>query len=664
VRFRILGPLEVRADAAELINFSGVRQRAVMAGLLAEANRVISIDRLIKLLWDTQPPVTAKEQVQNVVSAVRRTLDQWAPLAGTVVTRSPGYMATVASDQLDATRFEELALQARTLAPTDPHQALGMYQEALGLWRGTALAGLGNEVIQATANRLNEERLTVFEERVELELVLGRDRHLIGDLQAMTIEYPLRERLRGLLMLALHRGGRTADALKVYRNTRRMLIDELGLEPSDQLRRLEQQILSNDRQLLRPAAPPPAPSTSEQSVAAQAAPARVVESVATKRLTTHLPVSFIKMAGRRSETRATVEHLVPSASAAQGATIVVVTGPPGVGKTAFAESIARSATNAFPDGRLWTCMLGRDARPVALRETLHRFLVPLGKPAPADATDYDLIELYNEALANRTMLIVLDDVVDEAQIRGLLPANGNCSVLITSRRPLTALARAHTIALPGLDPEASMDMLSTLLGSGRVAAEPGAAKRIAELCDGLPLALHAIGARIAAKPHWRLSMVESRLANPKNRLGELTHSDLDLRSRLRRAESEQSAAAAVLFRRLALLEDVPVPSWVAATLVSVDPLTAEALLEQLVDAWLLKAEVDENDQLLYHMPPLARCYAIERLLTDESVESRRSATQRVRDVLARTPWSRVATPDSGHSESWLISDLELVETGA
>ncbi|MBF8187059.1 hypothetical protein ITP53_15205 [Nonomuraea sp. K274] len=626
-----------------------------MAGLLAEANRVISIDRLIKLLWDTQPPVTAKEQVQNVVSAVRRTLDQWAPLAGTVVTRSPGYMAAVPCDQLDATLFEELAAHARALAPTDPHQALGMYREALGLWRGTALAGLGNEVIQATANRLDEERLTVFEERAELELKLGRDRHLIGHLQAMTIEYPLRERFRGLLMLALHRGGRTADALQVYRNTRRMLIDELGLEPSDQLRRLEQQILANDRQLLRPAAPPPEPPATPQPALVRAA-----EATPSKRLTMHLPASFIKMAGRRSETIDAVKHLTPpAASASQSPPIVVVTGPPGVGKTAFAESVARTTTNVFPDGRLWTCM---DARPAPLAETLHRFLITLGKPAPADATDYTLIGMYNEALASRSMLIVLDGVVDEAQIRGLLPTNGNCSILITSRRPLTALAQAHTIVLNTLDPEASLDMLSTLLGSGRVAAEPSAAKRIAELCDGLPLALHAIGARIAAKPHWRLSMVESRLANPKNRLEGLTHSDLDLRSRFRRAENEQSAAAAVLFRRLALLEDVPVPSWVAATLVSVDPLTAEALLEQLVDAWLLTAEADQNGQVLYRMPSLARCYAIERLLTDESVESRRSTIQRVRDVLASTPWSLVATPDTGQCDPWLISDLALVET--
>jgi DNA-binding SARP family transcriptional activator len=652
MHFRILGPLEVRVDDV-LVNFSGVRQRAVMAGLLAEANRVMSIDRLIKLLWDTQPPATAKEQVQNVVSAVRRTLDQWSPLAGTLATRSPGYMVSVAADQLDAVRFDELATQARSLAPTDPRAALTMYHEALGLWRGTALEGLRNEVIQAAANRLNEERLIVFEERVELELMMGGDRNLIGDLQFMTIENPLRERLRGLLMLALHRAGRTADALKVYRNTRRMLIDELGLEPSEQLRRLEQQILSNDRQLLRPVDPLPT----------KVVPSARAAEPAGKRPSTHIPSSFIKIAGRRAETKLAVEHLAAPAEATwQSPAIVVITGPPGVGKTAFAGSIARSMT-AFPDGRLYTCMYDNNARPADLEATLRRFLAALGKPVPTEGLSTSaLIEMYNDALANQSVLIVLDDVPDEAHVRGLLPTNGNCSVLITSRRPLTALALAHTIALPALDEEASIDMLSALLGPARVSAEPQAARRIAKLCDGLPLALHAIGARIAAKPHWRLSMAESRLANPKSRLAELCHSDLDLRSRLRRAENEQSAAATVLFRRLALLEDVPVPSWVAAALVSVDSPTAEVLLEQLVDSWLLTAEVDQTGQVLYRLPSLARCYAIERLLTDESVESKRSTIQRVRDVLTGTPWGRISVPEAGMRDPSQITNLELLET--
>ena len=464
MHFKILGPLEIRVNEQE-IPLNGARQRAVMAGLLLEANRVIPTNRLIKLLWDTQPPATAKEQVQNVVSAVRRTLERWSPLAGTVVTRPSGYMAVAPTDQLDAARFQELSAQARATVANDPPTALGMYHAALALWRGPALAGLGNEVVHAAAVRLDEERLVTLEERLELELELGGARNIVGDLQALTMEHPLRERPRGMLMLALYRTGRTAEALTVFRTTRRMFIEELGLEPSDQLRRLEQQILSKDPDLLRARSrgsggrPAPPSGAAVEPVSAPVAPptTRPAPEAAARQL----PVSFTAMVGRQEETKAAGDHLLSGVAGDRSdPAICVIAGPPGIGKTELALRVARLVSGSFAGGYLYAGLHDLEDRPAAPQVVLRRFLTALGQPEPTADTSIDaMIDTYHSTVSGRSLLIVLDDVRDEAQVRGLLPLNGNCSVLITSRRPLTALTQARNILLGPFDEERGVAML-------------------------------------------------------------------------------------------------------------------------------------------------------------------------------------------------------------
>lgn len=246
--YRLLGPLEVCYGGKQAIIRPG-RQEIVLCVLLLNANRVVSIDRLIDAVWDTEPPATARTQVQICVSALRANLGRIG-LPASIVTKSPGYLMQVADVELDAQMFAaHVAAADDAVRAGDPAKAAGRLESALALWRGPALAGLHSPVLQRIAVQFDERRLSATETRFDLELRLGRHRHLVDELSELVNAYPLRERPRALLMLALYRSGRQADALDVYRTGRALLIDQLGLEPGDELRALEAMILAGGADL-------------------------------------------------------------------------------------------------------------------------------------------------------------------------------------------------------------------------------------------------------------------------------------------------------------------------------------------------------------------------------------------------------------------------------
>ncbi|MGZ8696116.1 MAG: AfsR/SARP family transcriptional regulator [Gaiellaceae bacterium] len=237
MEFRLLGPLEVRAGDGPL-PLGGKKQRALLALLLLNANRVVSRERLIDELWGEEPPETAVQSVQVYVSRLRKVVG-----AGLLVTRNPGYVLEVGADELDLSRFERLLADARR---ADPEKAARLYRAALDLWGGPVLAEFdGEPFARVERRRLEELRMVALEERIEADLALGRHGDLIGELDALISEHPLRERLRGQLILALYRAGRQAEALDAYRAARAAL-DELGIEPSAALRQLERQVLAQD----------------------------------------------------------------------------------------------------------------------------------------------------------------------------------------------------------------------------------------------------------------------------------------------------------------------------------------------------------------------------------------------------------------------------------
>jgi YVTN family beta-propeller protein len=251
VEYRVLGPLEVR-DGAESVPLAGAKQRALLALLLVNANHVVSRDRLIEELWGEQPPETAVQSVQVYVSRLRKLLPP-----GTLLTRAPGYLLEIEPDELDLRRFERLLADGRNaIGAGDPEHAAAVLHEALALWRGPVLAEFAFEPFaQTEIGRLEDLRLAAVEERLEADLALGRHADLIGELEALIAEHPYRERLRAQLMLALYRSGRQAEALEAYQHARRALVDELGIEPSEELQELEKKILTHDKELASPARP-------------------------------------------------------------------------------------------------------------------------------------------------------------------------------------------------------------------------------------------------------------------------------------------------------------------------------------------------------------------------------------------------------------------------
>jgi DNA-binding SARP family transcriptional activator len=277
LEFRILGPLEVLDDDRP-VRLGGAKQRATLAILLLHANRVVGVERLADDLYAGAPPVTAVTQVQRQISELRKVLG-----AGAIETRSPGYVLHVEPEQLDLNRFERATYEAdQALERVDPQGAADLLERALALWRGAPLADLAYESFARTAiERLDELRLVALEQRFEAELALGRHLAALSDLEALVWEHPLRERLRGQLMLALYRAGRQADALDVYRRTRELLVGELGIEPSRSLQELERQILTQDTAL---------DVTSERQAPTASAPERTL-LVAAREVTSLLPIA-------------------------------------------------------------------------------------------------------------------------------------------------------------------------------------------------------------------------------------------------------------------------------------------------------------------------------------------------------------------------------------
>ncbi|HEY0697992.1 MAG TPA: BTAD domain-containing putative transcriptional regulator, partial [Micromonospora sp.] len=473
--YRVLGPLHVANGAQREFRVPPGRQQIVLGTLLLEANRIVSIDALIDAIWDDSPPATARTQVQICVSALRNNLVRIG-CGEAIVTRVPGYRMVVADDQLDAQLFSRLVGEAETLARAGQlDQASRLLRRALGLWRGPALSGTNSRILRDRATRLDENRLGAIESQLGIELRLGRHHQLIGEIGALVREHPLRERLRGQLMLALYRAGRQAEALETYRVGRELLIEQLGLEPGEDLRQLEAAILTGDTTLqIEPSAPVRDRATVEPEIVAPF----------------QLPADIADFAGRDNLVRQSEEALLGVAG--QRATrVVVLLGKAGVGKSALAVHVAhRLRDSHFPDGQLYCDLSGTRARPETAGAVLGRFLRALGVPGESipDAID-ERAEMYRHLVDRRRMLVVLDDAANEAQLRPLLPGSSSCAVVVTSRARLTGLAGARVLEVDVLGPEPAIGMLATAIGADRVAAEPAAAHVLVRMGGGLPRAL-------------------------------------------------------------------------------------------------------------------------------------------------------------------------------
>lgn len=601
IQFHLLGPLDIVADG-ETVHVGGPRQRIVLAMLLLEANRTVPVERLIDAVWDEQPPATARSQVQIAISELRRRLP--APDGGDLIlTRAAGYQIQLPATALDITMFHQLVADARdAVARGDQAGGVRQLRASLDLWRGDAAAGIGSRLVHAAALRLNEERLVVLEECLGIELELGRHQSVVAELRQAAAAHPLREGFHAQLMLALYRCGRQAEALAAYRWAHQLLVDEHGIDPSDRLRELERAILDNDPAL---------------DLDLPAAPA--VTPIAPRQLPAALP-DFVGRAPQVAQIN----------SSATDAIMQVITGPGGVGKTALVLHAAHRMRDEFPDGQLFAHLRGSEVTPLSPEVVLDRFLRALGVPPTMFPTEPgELAALYRSRLAGQRILVVLDDAANAQQILPLVPSEPRCRLLVTSRSALPGLYGAERCQLDVFDSSTSAAMLTRMLGQERVAAEPTAVAELGEVCGHLPLAIRIAAAKLAVRPHWKISRMVSRLRDERRRLDELTLDGVGVRASISMSYQTLAPPARRLFSLLSLLGASDFADWVASPLLDAPPAEAVNVLDELVEAQLVTPTSEAAGQVRYRLHDLVNIFARETLAGQVSAAERAAAQQRL-----------------------------------
>ncbi|WP_329388348.1 tetratricopeptide repeat protein [Streptomyces sp. NBC_01351] len=553
-----------------------------------------------------------------------------------IATEHPGYVLRVDGHALDSVTFGELVAEAeaatRARRPADAARA---YAAALALWRGPALAGVTGQLVEDEAARWQEIRINAYEAMTGVQLALGQHQLLLPELAAMVREHPLRERTRYHLILAQYRSGRRAEAMESFREARRRFIDELGMAPGPELVELHEAILRDDPALGPPSAPQAVDGAAGSAQALPTAAKTVVPSVRGLIVPSELPPDVPGFAGR-SEELAALDALVEGVGDRHAPTTGLITGVAGIGKTGLAVRWAHRVSEHFPDGRLFADLRGYDEQqaPTAAGDILSRFLRSLGVESDVvpDGLE-DRVALYRSVLADRRVLLVLDNVRTFAQIRPLLPGSGCCTVLVTSRDQLEQFvtwpqsARVHLGLLPE---DRSIELIGRIVGEARIAGAPEEATRLAELCDRLPLALRIAAARLASKPHWSVRHLVARLSDERRRLDELSQGESQVRASFELSYRYLPKDAARLYRFLGLLSVADFTAWVGAALMDIEVLDAERLMEHLVDTQFLQVVgVDCTGQLRYRFHDLMRLYAGERVREEEPEGDRWAACDRV-----------------------------------
>ena len=642
MRFRILGPLEVWTDEG----WSGIgapKWRALLAMLLLHPGEVVSTDRLIAGLWGDDPPERAANLVSVYVLRLRRLIGDPQGGGGMLATRAPGYQLRLEADDLDAAVFESAVRRGRqALAEGQAEQASAVLAEALALWHGAAMADVPpSDLITAESDRLEESRLAALELRITADLRGGEAAPLVPELRRLLSEHPLREGLWTLLLLALEDTGRRAEAIAAYGDARRVIADELGVNPGPELRQLYQKLLAADADAdtapgvntrVAPAPESPRPASSV---------ARVAAAAATAPPPAQLPADIADFTGRGSHL-AQLRGLLtrsPGTDSPSALTIAVVAGTGGLGKTTLAVHAAHSLRDEFPDGQLYVSLRGAGEQPAMPEEVLARLLRDLGVlPAQVPVAPEERAALYRTRLAGRRVLIVLDDAMGAAQVRPLLPGSGSCAVIVTSRHRLADLAGSRLVDLDVLDDEEAHHLLTAIIGQERADAEPGPVREVLAACAGLPLAIRIAGARLASRRGWAVSTLARRLADQRRRVDELTAGDMAVRACfdvsfefLQKSATADGVDPAHAFRLLGVWQGPGISLAAAAALVGQPEDPVADALEILVDAHLLESPAPD----WYGFHDLLRVYAAERAQAQEQPEAVDGAVARILDWYLR-----------------------------
>lgn len=596
LRFGVLGPVMAWRGCEAVVLSSGKR-RLVLAMLLLHANNRVDREQIVEDVWGARPPRSAVNLVQKYVGDIRRSLG----LDGTSLeTAGTGYLLRVTPEQLDSAQFAMHLDQAREArGGGDLTAARRRLTDAMALWRGPAFSGVDTAAAATERARLDEYRTCALEDLAELNLLRGEYTLAAAELSRLATEYPFRERVRQLLMIALYRSGRQTEALAVFRDVQRLLAEELGADPGQGLRRVHEQILRAD------------PVLDSHSVTRE----REVFPVC------QLPPDIPDFTDR-------VEPLSELVGLLDDGRVSVVVGAPGTGKSTLAVRAAHRVRESFPDGQLYLDLAGTSDVPRDPVVMLAELLRALGiTDAVMPDSLHERAALYRSLLADRRMLVLLDDAAGANQVRPLMPGAGGCAVLVTSRQRLPDLTGAHQLELDVLEPDDARHLLALIAGQERIEREPEPATAIVRSCGHLPLAIRIAGAKLASREAWTLRTLQDRLEDESRRLRELCVGELGVRANFDLSLRTLPDDAARAFRLLGLLGPETLPGWVIGPLM--DRHDADDLLEVLVDANLVRlVDTDRVGQLRYQLHDLLRTYAA-KAAEEYPLEERRAAVARV-----------------------------------
>jgi len=667
LRLGVLGPVQAWRGAAA-IPLGAPMQRAVLGLLALYPESGLRRAALIDALWGDDPPATAAAMIQSYVSRLRGALGG-SGHDGLLAAVTGGYRLDAEACQIDHVAFATLVSQARGIRAAAA--ASVAYARALALWRGDPLGEVDALREHPAVIRLNLLRAEAVTEYAEAASAAGWHDRVLGELQALASREPLNERAHARLMVALAGSGRQADALGLYEQLRRRLDEQLGIGPGAELADAHARVLRQDIPGSGPArivatAPTRDHPGPQEALGPEPSPAAGAWAIVPRQL----PAGAPHFAGRAAELAALTEMLsqgadVPArATDAPGGGMVVISaigGMAGVGKTALALEFAHRMAGRFPDGQLYLNLRGFEpsGEPLTAADAVRAFLNALQvPPAQVPATAEAQEGLYRSLLADRRMLIVLDNATDATQLRPLLPGRGGCLVVVTSRRQVAGLAAthgAHLLSLDVLPAAEARDLLTARLGTARAASEPEAIAELAELCSRLPLALSIAAALTAARPGLSLAALVAELQDQRRRLDVLDAGDAtaSVRAVFSWSYDRLSDPAARMFRLLGLHPgpDVTIPAAASMTGISRD------------DARQLMAELTGSNLLAEHVPgrfafhDLMHAYAADQARRHDDGQESRAAVQRALNFYLQTAWAadRLLNP-ARESASLMIPD--------
>jgi DNA-binding SARP family transcriptional activator len=624
MEIRLLGPVEVWV-AGRPVEVGPPQRCAVLAVLAAEASRPVPVEILIDRVWGEAVPARVRSGLHAHITWLRRVLAKAA--AGNeqppvrLVHHGAAYVLTVDPQRVDLHQFRSLATTAKNYTHNERTELL---QQALQLWRGPALATLSGAWPASMRETWALEKLDAAVDWARTELQLGHQEQVISPVRALLNAYPLAEPLAEVLMRALAATGRAAEALDCYTAMRKRLIEQLGTDPGSELQALHQTLLRGDLDHS-----PPVP------VAAAAAPITPAQ----------LPADVRGFAGR-ADHLARLDAILDTLGDKDAATSVVISaiaGTAGVGKTALAVHWAHRAARRFPDGQLYVNLRGFDPGGTILdpAAAIRGFLDALGvapKRIPADREAQ--AALYRTLVADKRILIVLDNARDGAQVRPLLPGAPGCLVLVTSRNRLTSLIAttgAHPMSLDLLTPDEARDLLRHRIGAHRVATDLDAVDTLITGCARLPLALALVAARAATHPELPLGALAAELGDIGTRLDALADDDpvADLRAVFSWSYTALTPAAARLLRLLGLHPGPDISTAAAASLAALAETQVRPLLTELTTTNLIA----EHRPGRYTFHDLLRAYATDLAQYTDTTDQRRAATARMLDHYLHTAYA-------------------------